>query len=71
VYDSDPDTGQLMDDEALREILALWNSGDDFEARKDALAGWLNEDTVFDDDDEDSLTGSSGDDWLYPLDSAM
>ena len=40
-------------------------------AGKDALAGWLNEDTVFDDDDKDRLTGSSGDDWLYPLDSAL
>jgi len=68
VYDSDLDAGQLMADQALLEILDEWNSGEDFQSRQDALAGWLNETTVFDDDVQDLLTGSSGEDWFYLFD---
>jgi PKD repeat protein len=67
IYDSHPDAGQLMNSAALTEIREQWNSGDDFETRRAALAGLLNETTIFDDDDEDALTGSSGEDWLYGL----
>lgn len=68
VYDSDPDAGEMMNDQALLEILDEWNGSDNFEARKDAISPWLNESTVFDDDDQDVLTGSSDADWFYLFD---
>jgi hypothetical protein len=57
-----------MNDQALLEILDEWNSGDHFETRQNTLSAWLNEGTVFDDDDEDVLTGSSDEDWFYLFD---
>ena len=65
VYDSNADTGTLANDAALLSILEEWNSEDDFLTRQMALAGLLNSSTVEDDEEEDTLTGSSGEDWFF------
>jgi len=54
-------TAHDANDAALLEILELWNSDDDFAARQAALS-WL---TVEDDEEEDILTGTSGEDWFF------
>lgn len=63
VYDSDPDAGELIGDDTLLDILNAWNSDEEFELRQNLLSTWLNEDTIFDDGNDDRLTGSSDDDW--------
>ncbi|MDP6555197.1 MAG: hypothetical protein QGG71_11075, partial [Pirellulaceae bacterium] len=50
------------DDDALMELLAAWTSNDSYEDRVDAIDALL---TVFDDEEEDKLTGSSGRDLFY------
>ena len=58
-------TDHDANDAALLEILGLWNSDDDFATRQASLAGLLNVTTVQDDDEEDVLTGTSGEDWFF------
>jgi hypothetical protein len=67
-FESDPDAGRMMNEQALLEMLDEWDSDDDFEDRQEALGAWLNQNTVFDDDDEDILTGASDDDWFFLFD---
>jgi hypothetical protein len=67
--------GGLAHQEALMALLAEWSSNRDYATRVDNLKGigagprlngsfYLNDDTVFDDDDLDLLLGGSGRDWF-------
>lgn len=62
-YESDPANQQLANDEALLALLADWNSSASRPARELALADLVQ--SIEDDEDKDTLTGSSGNDWFF------
>ena len=77
IYDANSTGGAMANDRALLRILAEWNSERPFAVRVANLTDGrgsqerLNDDfflslgqTVLDDEDEDILTGSSGEDWF-------
>ena len=45
--------------------MEAWNSEDDLATRKLKLGAWLNDATVEDDAEQDTFTGSSGEDWFF------
>ena len=59
-------------DDALLDILAQWNSNDDYQTRVDALRSGDNrlvrDDTVFDDGAVDTLLGGKHQDWYFGTD---
>ncbi len=82
IYDSNPISGTLANDRALMRILAEWNSERPFAVRVANLTDGsgsqerLNDDfflslgqTVLDDEDEDILTGSSGENWFLTFEN--
>ncbi len=68
IYDSGPDRGPLANDVALLELLDIWNDPNlGFAERRDYLESLYGSDLdalVEGDDEEDVLTGASGEDWF-------
>jgi len=81
LYDSDPVSMTLANDQALMKILAEWNADRDFDLRVANLTDGsgsgdpLNDgfflllgDTVLEDEETDTVTGSSAEDWFLLFD---
>ena len=63
-FDSGPETSPLANDQALLDLLDIWNGEREFADRVDALfdEGLLE---IVEDDADDVLTGASGEDWFF------